>query len=320
MSRSKTIVEFAPAKLNLGLRIVGRRADGYHQLDSVFVPVSLWDVLQVTAVAAAKPSVTLSCRGADLPLDRRNLAARAAWEFMEEFCLPLRLQIALQKNIPQGAGLGGGSSDAAATLRALARMAAGGTPQRLDALAVRLGADVPFFLRARPARVTGIGERIEPIELAWRYRLLLAIPPLELSTARVFAALKPAHWTGPIGEQQLRAIRLGSFTSADLANDLTAAALALAPVVAKLKVVLEHLGARAVSMTGSGSAVFGAFDNGADVDRAAALAAQHYPAARFAVVETLRGLEELRTGASRSAGSPGRKRRELRIDSVGRSQ
>ena len=189
----------APAKVNLGLRVVGLRDDGYHLLESLFVPLDLMDRVRVSVESSPRVEVGLQLTGAtvDLPAAHENLAVQAARACLGATGQTARVEIALDKRIPIGAGLGGGSSDAAAALRALDAIFANAIARRdLAALALRLGADVPFFLDPRPAWVTGIGERIEPIDDLAPLDLVLVTPLPALSTAEVFrtydAALTPA--------------------------------------------------------------------------------------------------------------------------------
>ena len=163
----RTLELRAPAKVNLGLRITGVREDGYHCLDSVFVPLDLADEVALRVEPAETSRVFVSLSGAmasGLPAGPDNLAARAARAFLQRASLTAWVSIELEKRIPVGAGLGGGSSDAGAVLRGLATLFPGGIcAEELAAIALELGADVPFFLAPRPARVRGIGERSEPL-------------------------------------------------------------------------------------------------------------------------------------------------------------
>ncbi|MGH7907565.1 MAG: 4-(cytidine 5'-diphospho)-2-C-methyl-D-erythritol kinase, partial [Candidatus Binataceae bacterium] len=147
----KLVSERAPAKINLYLRVVGRRDDGYHLLDSVMLPLSLHDEIALEMRDARGSAISLNCDDPAIPADGRNLAVRAAAAFMEEFGIRADVSLQLKKKIPAGAGLGGGSSDAAAVLRAMAAMTRIDDPERLARVAVELGADVPFFLDPRPA-------------------------------------------------------------------------------------------------------------------------------------------------------------------------
>jgi 4-diphosphocytidyl-2-C-methyl-D-erythritol kinase len=272
----KLISAFAPAKLNLFLRVVGRRADGYHELDSIFIPITLGDRLSIEARPSPGRLVTLRGTFGDLPSDDRNLAVRAALDFMAEFAVTGEVLIDLRKAIPAGAGLGGGSSDAAAVLlmmAALFRQEDIDASARLARLAVKLGADVPFFLNPVPARVTGIGERIAPLSDLPQLAIVVAVPPIEVPTAAVFRDLKPEHWSGAAPEQDVRAIIAGAVAPRLFVNDLARVAMIRWPEIARVKVLLEEAGARAAAMTGSGGGVFGIFDT--PVAAASAVAELH---------------------------------------------
>jgi 4-diphosphocytidyl-2-C-methyl-D-erythritol kinase len=262
----------APAKLNLGLRIVGRRADGYHELESVFVPIDLADEIGLHVRTGEPPGVGLvvSGEGDGVPADARNLAWRAARAFLEAAGLRACVRISLAKRIPAAAGLGGGSSDAAAVLRGLAESFPTALAREdLERLALRLGADVPFFLDPRPALVSGVGERRAPLPGRLpRLTVLLANPGEPVPTAQVFAArARAAGAFGPSGRlaQQLAAALAGPEESlagrlADLvANDLDAAAEAVCPAIARVRAALRDGGAPAVGMSGSGGTLYGIF-------------------------------------------------------------
>jgi 4-diphosphocytidyl-2-C-methyl-D-erythritol kinase len=277
----------APAKINLGLRIRGRRADGYHELESVFLPLDLADEVRVEASAGEGVSLALDGDAAGVPGGDANLALRAARAFAEAAGLGEALAVRLRKRIPAAAGLGGGSSDAAAVLRALAALRPGRVaPERLQALALGLGADVPFFLDPRPAWVRGIGERIEPVAGLPPLPLLLVNPGLPLPTAevyRAFDALAPAL-TPEDPTPRMRALqalresggdvrRVAREALADLVwNDLEPAATRLCPPVARLRARLDGLGALAVGLSGSGPTLYGVFPDRGAADRAAGAA------------------------------------------------
>lgn len=181
----------APAKINLGLRIRGRRADGYHLLESLFLPVDLADEVEVSEAPAFALDVVGPAPG--VPSGEGNLAARAVRAFCRAAGLPEGFRVRLRKRIPAAGGLGGGSSDAAAVLRALVRLRPGVlTAQDLRALALRLGADVPFFLDPRPALVEGVGEQILPLIGVPSLSLVLAHPGIPLATADVYRAYDAA--------------------------------------------------------------------------------------------------------------------------------
>jgi 4-diphosphocytidyl-2-C-methyl-D-erythritol kinase len=262
----KLLSEAAPAKINLFLRVVGRRPDGYHELDSIFLPIDLCDRVRVELRPSVRRTVTLSGNFGDLPADDRNLAVKAAKRFMATFDLNAAVLIGLDKTIPHGAGLGGGSSDAAAVLRMMAAMTRLDAPARLARLAVEIGADVPFFLDPRPARVSGIGELIAPLSgfLAWP--IVVAVPPVEVPTAVVFRDLKPAHWSGRARDDDVAALMTGDLPPGLFVNDLAAAAIDRFPAIGALQRMIKETGARVTAMSGSGGAVFGLFDSIAQAD------------------------------------------------------
>jgi len=264
-----------PAKINLGLRILGRRADGYHELESLFLPLDLAD--EAAVEPRREPGVALRLEGdcAGVPADAGNLASRAARAFAEAAGLPGGLRVHLRKRIPAAAGLGGGSSDAGAVLRALAALHPERvSPERLRALALELGADVPFFLDPRPSRVGGIGERIEPVEGVPSLALLLVHPGAPLPTAEVYRAwdaLAPAarRRADPGGRLPPAGTSLEAWVAGQVANDLEPAAVRLCPAIARLRPRLVERGALAVGLSGSGPTLFGLFSSPAAADRAA---------------------------------------------------
>jgi 4-diphosphocytidyl-2-C-methyl-D-erythritol kinase len=289
----KLVAERAPAKINLFLRVTGRRADGYHELDSIFLPIGLADSVRLEIRPAERAAVMLHCDAASLAAPESNLASRAATAFMHEFGRAALVSIDLQKRIPVGAGLGGGSSDAGAVLRMMAALydiAPEIAPDdRLARLAVGLGADVPYFLDPRPSRVRGIGELREPIAAIAPLALVLAIAPMEVATARVFAALAREQWSGPAPATEVEQIMAGNFTQDVLVNDLATPAISLFPEIGRLRAFLREEGALGAQMSGSGGAVFGIFAD----DEAARLAASRLrvraPAAKVFATTTTRG-------------------------------
>ena len=293
----------AQAKLNLGLRIVGRRADGYHLLESLFVPLDLADDVALRVEAAPQARIRFQLHGGppSLEADERNLAARAARAFLAEAKLAADIGIELTKRIPVGAGMGGGSSDAGAVLRGLALGHPGAvSPDRLAELAVSLGADVPYFLEPRPAWVRGIGEVIEPIAGFPALPVIVATPWPPLDTADVFRAWDRRHRDSDAAEstaltpeesgrsmpspaapgnesdvlesdaRESDAREAGIWWRRLLANDLEAVAAALHSGVARLRTEIERSGARAVGMSGSGPTVFGVFGDAKEARAAAA--------------------------------------------------
>jgi 4-diphosphocytidyl-2-C-methyl-D-erythritol kinase len=266
----------APAKVNLGLRVVGRRADGYHELESLFVPLDLADAIALHIESAGAPEISLALAGAaeGAPPGDENLAVRAARAFLARAGITARIAIALTKHTPVAAGLGGGSSDAAAVLRGLAQaFPSAVAPAALEEIALGLGADVPFFLDPRPAWVTGIGERREPVSGVPSLALLLVNPGESLATAavfRAFDALAPPTAPRATPPRSLaHELAEDGALAARLHNDLEEPAVRLCPPIARLRAQLRASGARAVGMSGSGATLYGVF-----ADRAAAARAQ----------------------------------------------
>ncbi len=288
----KIVEELACAKINLFLRVTGRRADGYHELDSVFLPISLADEIRLEVRTAEETSITLNCDAPALASSQRNLATRAAHAFMSEFDLAAQVQIDLSKRIPVAAGLGGGSSDAGAVLRMLARAAEiedAEDRSRMHRIALSLGADVPFFLDPRPSRINGIGELIVPMPTVPRMPIVIVAPPFEVPTAAIFRALKPEDWSGAAPDMDIEAIVRGEISPAITVNDLAAAAIAQFPEIRRLKGLLEDSGARAAQMSGSGGAVFGVFESIEKAQQAAEKVRRRAPFATTVAATTLDG-------------------------------
>ncbi len=283
----KMLAERAPAKINLCLRVTARRDDGYHELDSIFLPIDWCDLVRIELRPAPTAKIGLRCNRPELSDPATNLAARAAAAFADEYGISAQIAIDLEKRIPAGAGLGGGSSDAGAVLRMMAVMCSVAVDARLAKIALSLGADVPYFLDPRPARVRGIGDRIEPIAAIPTLHLVVAVPAIEVPTGKIFRALSPSGFSGEIPSSDLAAILTGRVSPGMTVNDLAAQAMALYPQIAELRTLVAAHGATASAMSGSGGAVFGIF-----ADRAAALAAAREvaraaPSARVVACETI---------------------------------
>ncbi|MCP4683250.1 MAG: 4-(cytidine 5'-diphospho)-2-C-methyl-D-erythritol kinase [Desulfobacterales bacterium] len=265
---AKTIL--APAKLNIFLKVIGRRSDGYHELVSIMVPVALFDRIQLTVIHPQR--ITLACQGFSVPDDEDNLVYRAARSFLSMAKINRGLSIKLSKNIPVAAGLGGGSSDAAWTLRALNEMWARPlSSQDLIELAVQLGADVPFFMYNSPCIARGIGEILEPLGKWPKFWYVIVKPPIGVSTAWVYANLKLELTEGEdysmlptFGKGPLKLIGM-------LKNDLETVTASRFPVISAIKQYLIDAGAEGALMSGSGPSVFGVFNS-----ESTALSAKEY--------------------------------------------
>ena len=263
-----TLTRKSGCKVNLLLNILGKRPDGFHELETVLQPVPLFDEL---AFARAGRGIQLTCSDPGLPTDATNLVHRAAKVFLEAARIQDGVRIHLEKRIPLSAGLGGGSSNAAATLLGLGELFGGPlSTEQLNRLAAELGSDVPFFLQERPAVATGRGERVTPLEpfLALRGASILLIHPgFGISTAWAYQQLArfPAALNGEPGRAQkliemlqtsdLRTAGSGSY------NSLEAPALSKYPLLVLFQEFLRAHGAAATLMSGSGSTTFALAEN-----------------------------------------------------------
>jgi len=262
------LIRSSPCKVNLLLNILGRRADGFHDLETLFLPVPLCDALSFEQ--EVEPGVRLNCDHPELPTDGGNLVVRAADKFLVECGMTGRgVRIHLSKRVPLAAGLGGGSSNAAQTLIGLNDLL--GHPlgaDVLDRLAATLGSDVNFFLQDRPARATGRGERVDPVPAFESLRgcgMLLYHPGFGISTAWAYSELAhhPEALNGRPGkvealESALRSGDLGQ-AGALLYNSLEAPALRKHPVLALYQRFFRDHGAWGSLMSGSGSTTFALF-------------------------------------------------------------
>ena len=260
--------EFAPAKVNLYLRITGRRPDGYHLLDSLAVFAGVGDALQVTP--AAMLSLNLAGpEAAALAAELDNLVLRAARALAAAAGITQGAAIMLEKHLPVASGIGGGSADAAAALRALSRLW-GVRGVDLAAIAAGLGADVPVCLRSHPMRMQGIGEVLSPAPELPPHGILLANPRLAVATPAVFRARQ-----GDFSPPLTLPVRLaGAAAMADwlrpLGNDLQDAAIGLCPPIAQvLAAIAAQPGCLLARMSGSGATCFGLFAEAASAKFAA---------------------------------------------------
>ena len=179
-----------PAKINLWLEVIRKREDGYHDISSLMLPVSVFDRMRV-GVSPGGGGISIACDTAEIPADERNLAWRAAELYLKASGRSAGVDIGIEKLIPWGAGLGGGSSDAAGVLSVMNSFFENAiAPGALETLALSLGADVPFFLSARPALATGIGEKLEFTQKRPDYPLVLIKPPVCVPTGWVYQSLK----------------------------------------------------------------------------------------------------------------------------------
>ncbi len=281
-AEEKQLVLPSCAKINLGLRVIGRREDGYHEIETVFQQISLHDTIRIRAEEAKTPSIRLTVDSPGLPTDRRNLAYRAAELMMARSARPAKVEIELEKRIPMGAGLGGGSSNAAVVLIGLAHLlrAPIGSEALLQ-MAAGLGADVPFFIEGGMALAEGIGEQLTPLPPALTdWHIVVVAPPIHISTRWAYANLKIPLTTV---KKKINLHRF--FLSGDnqihwrleLVNDFERVVFRAFPRLREIKEVLYEKGAIYASLTGSGSAVYGIYHKEVDALAGVACFQQHYP-------------------------------------------
>lgn len=261
-----TLRKSSPCKVNLVLNILGKRPDGFHELETLMHPVSWKDELTFEKLPEGR-GVEFSCSDASLPADSENLAHRAATSFLRTASISDGVRIHLEKRIPTAAGLGGGSGNAAVTLLGLNELFGEPlTPRQLFEAAVALGSDVPFFLQNGPALATGRGESIEPLDPLSALQgtaFVLVRPGFGVSTAWAYQAL--AHFPEALRGRSGRAADLARLLSKErltveacgcFYNSLEAPVLEKYPLLALVKKFLLDQGAAAALMSGSGSTVF----------------------------------------------------------------
>lgn len=277
----------SPAKLNLRLKVTGIRSDGYHNLVSLMVPIDLFDFLDFSLTHSEKDRI--ACTGYAAPSDEKNLIMKAINAFRETAGAASGVSVGLRKNIPVSAGLGGGSSNAAAAL--LWMNDALGKPlssERLHELAARLGADVPFFLDCRPAIARGIGEVLEPVDPWPQHWYVVVAPALHVSTEWVYGNYRLNELTRD--EYHYIKDRLGNDSLAIahiLENDLETVTSASFPIIETIKFHLKEAGAAGVLMSGSGPSVFGVFNDSQSAGRASKQLASLNIGDVFAVTDRL---------------------------------
>jgi 4-diphosphocytidyl-2-C-methyl-D-erythritol kinase len=262
--RALTVESFA--KVNRGLRVLGKRPDGFHEIDTIFQSVDLTDTLFFLEGEESHGIVSLTIEGAELPADESNLILRAAQGLRERFPVRFGARIHLSKRIPIGGGLGGGSSNAASALRGLVALwGLPATEADLHALAASLGSDAPFFLLGGRARGTGRGEILEPLPDGPEEWLILASPPFSLSTAVVYGALSAPALTDSAAQTNLCGSDSGGGPDR---NDLESTAESLRGELRRLRLALLEHGATSARLSGSGSTVFGTFGDDKSARRA----------------------------------------------------
>ena len=248
---------FPNAKINLGLRILSKRPDGYHNIETVFYPINLCDALEI--VPATKRKTTFTQTGISIegkPED--NLVVKAYHLLKEDFDLP-EVAIYLRKQIPPGSGLGGGSSDAAFMIKLLNDFAGLKlSVEQMEEYAVRIGADCPFFIQNKPVFAEETGNIFSPVPVSLQtYHFVVAIPPVSVSTKEAYAQVKPRQ--PEVSLQEIIRLPVQEWKN-HLINDFEPCVFAQYPIIEEFKKRFYAEGALYASMSGSGSAVYGIFD------------------------------------------------------------
>ena len=255
------MITFPKAKINLGLNVVERRPDGYHNIETVFFPVPLTDALELHAMDDGFPSAVdcdLKVTNMDIAGNEQdNLVVRAYKLLAADFTLP-RVHVHLHKGIPTQAGMGGGSSDCAAMIRLLNEsFGLGLSVGEMESYAVRLGADCPLFITSRPAYAEGIGEKLHPIDLQLKgWHLGIVRPDIPVPTKEAYAQIKPTPTVKKCRDIVMQPVETWR---TELVNDFEKSVFAAHPEIGAIKEKLYSLGAVYAAMSGSGSSVFGLF-------------------------------------------------------------
>jgi 4-diphosphocytidyl-2-C-methyl-D-erythritol kinase len=319
MAKRLKLTVRAHAKVNLDLRVLGVRADGYHEVRTVFQTIELHDTL----VCAERPGpFTITCRFPQVPLDASNLvwkAAAALWTALGRAGSVADTVIQIDKKIPIEAGLGGGSADAAAALTALARLWGGAPMTLLREVGATIGADVPFFLSGGTALGLGRGEEIYPLVDLPPHFVVIVRPPFGVSTAEAYAWYDEDRASGLRENREFQLLPVPwPSRAAQMINDLEPPVMRRHQEIGVFKQQLRDLGATAAAMSGSGSAVFGLFRSRSAAERA--VKPLSHDGARALVTRTLtRADHERRAKPTRvtvvgrqARGNPGRGRRVAR--------
>jgi 4-diphosphocytidyl-2-C-methyl-D-erythritol kinase len=259
------VVTFPNCKINLGLNIVSKRADGFHDLETVFYPVPINDVLEIVQQQHETTDVEFTATG--LPIEGAasdNLCTKAYYLLKNDFPALPPVKIHLHKVIPMGAGLGGGSADGAFTLKMLnEKFQLGLSTDQLLNYALQLGSDCPFFLLNQPSFAAGRGEELGPVDVDLSaYRLVVIYPGVHINTAWAFSQLRPNKPLKPLKEVINQPI---TTWKAELVNDFEQAVFEAHPEIKSIKENLYAQGAVYASLSGSGSAVYGIFQKDKDV-------------------------------------------------------
>ena len=246
------------AKINISLRVVSKRKDGYHELDSLMLPIELHDSIIISTLKESSDNF-VTVDDFSNGLIHYNLASSGIDALAKKYGFKTKFRVYIHKVIPMQAGLGGGSSNAAFTMKAVNNMLKlNASDEELSELAAPLGADIPFFIKCQPSRAKGIGEILEPLEIKNNYYCLIVKPTSGCSTKEVFAIADKSEYKPVDIDTVVKSLKEGDddLLAETMGNSLEEAAISLVPEIAQIKEFLKSLGLKIVMMSGSGSAVF----------------------------------------------------------------
>ena len=258
------MIHFSPSKINLGLQILKKREDGFHMLRSVMYPTGLCDIIEINQLPAENIPVRFSQSGIRFEDDLESNLCMKAWKLIaSDLALP-PVAIHLHKQIPIGAGLGGGSSNASTVLKGLNLLASTpATAERLAELAGQLGSDCPFFLHKFPMMMEGRGELLSQVNVSLKSScLVLLFPDIHISTAEAYGAVSPRHPDTHLRQEIETPVNQWKDR---IVNDFEKSAFAKYPLLKTLKLALYKAGASFASMSGSGSSLYGIFESPPDL-------------------------------------------------------
>jgi 4-diphosphocytidyl-2-C-methyl-D-erythritol kinase len=250
------MVAFPPVKINLGLNIIAKRADNFHDIESVFYPVQWTDILEV--LTTENQVFNLNLTGIPIPGDTTKNLIFKAYEILKKHHSIPGVDFHLHKILPMGAGLGGGSSDGATALQLMNDVARLGLPaEKMHEYALELGSDCPFFLQNKPIHVSGRGENLSGIQVDLTgWYIIIVMPPISISTAEAYSWIKPSEPKKPIREIITAS---PEHWKVELKNDFEIHAIQRHPIIGEIKNKLYQMGATYSSMSGSGASVYGIF-------------------------------------------------------------
>lgn len=267
MKKPQKLNFLAPAKINLSLYVLHRREDGYHEIESLIVPVTLFDFV---SISTKEGEIEVICSGnVPVPEDEDNIAFAAASLFLDYFGLNEGVRIEIEKKIPAGSGLGGGSSDAAAVLKGMSMLILGELrAANLLEIASRVGSDVPFFIYPSSAIVSGRGEKITRLDFRKMFHILIVKPDVSMSTAEAYRLLNRTSEPVAVGRRPPDVVDDLDDLKESLHNDFEEVVFEKCPEAEDLKKKMLNLGASAALLSGSGSAVFGLFERKEEAEKA----------------------------------------------------